>query len=73
MQIINWILKIFIHVSAFVCSIKRKNMILHMVIELFYLVVILALPVFVITFFTCAILANEAVDLVSVGIYIGIG
>lgn len=73
MQIINWIFKIFIHVSAFVCSIKRKNVILHMVLEFFYLVVILALPVFVIAFFMCAILGNEAVDLISVGKYIGIG
>lgn len=73
MQITNWVLKIFIHVSAFVCSIKRRNMILHMVLEFFYLVVILALPVFVITFFICSIVGNEAVDLVDVGKYIGIG
>lgn len=73
MQIINWILKIFIHVSAFVCSIKRRNVILHMVLEFFYLVVILALPVFIITFFICAIAGNEALDLVEIGKYIGIG
>jgi hypothetical protein len=44
-----------------------------MVLEFFYLVAILALPVFIITFFICAIAGNEDLDLVDVGKYIGIG
>jgi len=73
MQIIKWIFKIFIYVSAFVCSIDRKNMILHMVVEFLYLVVILVLPVFVIAFFICGITGNKGIDLIDVGKYIGIG
>ena len=70
-RIFNWSLNIIINSSAFLCAMKSKNKVLHILLECIYSVVILALPVLFFSFLIVAISSNEEVDICKVTQYIG--
>lgn len=65
-SILNWTLKIIIHMSAFLSVWKLKNKILHIIFEFMYCAVISALPVLFVSFFIVAIRGSESVEIGSV-------
>lgn len=70
-RIFVWSLSIIINSSAFLCSMKSKSKILHVLLECIYCVVIMALPVLFFSFLIVAISGNEEVAIGKVIQYMG--
>ena len=61
-NIVGWCLRIIINASAFLCAVKSKSKVIHIILECIYCGIILALPVFFISFFISAMNGNENIE-----------
>ena len=74
MVIINIILKIFIIISSFFCSIKKEKMTRYLILQCLYCTIVLLVPVFIISYFIyiVAIIGNGSPNIGELTLYLEI-
>lgn len=74
MVIINIILKIFIIISSFFCSIKKEKMTRYLILQCLYCTIVLLVPVFIISYFIyiVAIVGNGSPNIGELTLYLEI-
>ena len=74
MFIINIILKIFIIISSFFCSIKKEKKTRYLILQCLYCTIVLLVPVFIISYFIyiVAIIGNGSPNISELTLYLEI-
>ena len=74
MFIINIILKIFIIISSFFCSIKKEKKTRYLILQCLYCTIVLLVPVFIISYFIyiVAIIGNDSPNISELTLYLEI-